>query len=1028
MRRGVIGWMAGLISLGAGSVVAGDKAPVLQVPPGFHIEKVAGGPAIRFPMFACFDDRGRLFVAESSGLDLYAEISAGTRKCRISLLEDRDDDGVFETSTVFADKLVFPMGLVWRDGKLFVADPPDLVALEDTDGDGKAERRSVLLSGFGHKDNGSLHGLTFGPDGWLYMTLGNPDGYRFMRPDGSILEGRSGALIRCRVDGSQPEVLCRGFENLVEVVFTGRGDCIGTDNWFQRPKDGNRDALVHLIDGGLYPYNPDVGTPLPVTGKKLGPVSLYPAVALSGLERYRGPSFPAEMHGNLFSAQHNARKIGRHVLAAEGSTFRARDFDFVTTEDPDFHPSDVLEAADGSLIVVDTGSWYVHHCPTGKIRKVLAPGGIYRVKANKAPALADPWGAKVAWAEVGVDRLVEMLADPRPVVRDRAQRTLSGRGKAAVDTLAAAVFSKKDMTARQQALWALAGIADDAALAPLRRALASGDPDLVVPAARVLALRKDRAGRDELTRLLAADSLPIRLAAAEALSRVGDKTTLPALYQALCEKTDPFLEHALLHAVFQIAGTKDLEAALDHAQPQVQRAALVLLDQPPHPKGTLQAGMVLHRAKAADADLRQAALDALQRHPEWAEEALGLLRGWLGQEKLADEERRGLHSLVLAFQKQRGLQELVGAGLSDKSGKTALPQRLVLVEAIAESSLPALPPSWINGLSDILQEPDTPLGRQALRTAATLQIPKLDEQLARIAEDALKPAPIRLEALRGVVARRPKLSAGAFDFLLAQIEDRDQPLARLGAAETLGRCHLSPIQMSRLLKAIQGDTLVSVPVVLPALQRSLSPETAPVILDYLHQGLRTGWRPSETELEQVLKTFPAPISSKTEPLRELLRKNMAEQSKRLASFEGLLVDGDAENGKRVFFGKKVACATCHRIGPEGGTMGPDLTKVGAIRSGRDILEAIVLPSSTIAQGFDLYSVETGDGRVVNGVIQRPTAETLLVRDSSGGEVRLRQDQVLEMRRLSTSLMPEGLERALSAEEMRDLLAFLRGLR
>ena len=128
-------WAAAVIGSGClavpGAARAGD-APWPRVPPGFVVEQAAADGAVRFPMFAAFDDRGRLFVAESSGLDLYAEIAAGTRKCRVSVLEDRDGDGRFESSRVFADGLVFPMGLAWRDGRLYVADPPDLVALEDT--------------------------------------------------------------------------------------------------------------------------------------------------------------------------------------------------------------------------------------------------------------------------------------------------------------------------------------------------------------------------------------------------------------------------------------------------------------------------------------------------------------------------------------------------------------------------------------------------------------------------------------------------------------------------------------------------------------------------------------------------------------------------------------------------------------------------------------------------------------------------------------------------------------------------------
>src|SRR5262245_32826516 len=126
MRRFALALQACLTSAAlaafAGPLAA---APQPRLPEGFVIEKVAAEPHVVFPMFACFDDRGRLFVAESSGEDLYAAMQKQTRKCRIRLLEDRGPDGRFRQSRVFADRLNFPMGLVWRDGKLYVADPPD---------------------------------------------------------------------------------------------------------------------------------------------------------------------------------------------------------------------------------------------------------------------------------------------------------------------------------------------------------------------------------------------------------------------------------------------------------------------------------------------------------------------------------------------------------------------------------------------------------------------------------------------------------------------------------------------------------------------------------------------------------------------------------------------------------------------------------------------------------------------------------------------------------------------------------------
>ena len=130
----------------------------------------------------------------------------------------------------------------------------------------------------------------------------------------------------------------------------------------------------------------------------------------------------------------------------------------------------------------------------------------------------------------------------------------------------------------------------------------------------------------------------------------------------------------------------------------------------------------------------------------------------------------------------------------------------------------------------------------------------------------------------------------------------------------------------------------------------------------------------------------------------------------------------------MFFGKKAACGACHRVGDEGGTVGPDLTKVGGIRAGRDLLESVVLPSATFAQGYETYRVELADGRTVAGVIARRTADGVVLRDATGAEVRVPAKAVERMTRDRTSLMPDGLAKAVTPDELRDLFAYLRSLK
>src|SRR5262249_11496483 len=151
-----------------------------------------------------------------------------------------------------------------------------------------------------------------------------------------------------------------------------------------------------------------------------------------------------------------------------------------------------------------------------------------------------------------------------------------------------------------------------------------------------------------------------------------------ALWKGLQGAPDRMEEHALIHALHQCAAAPALENALQDPNPRVQKAALILLDQPPRAKGLLKPEAVIERVGAADADLRQTALAILRKHPEWAEQALGLLRRWMEKEKLSAEEQVGLRGLTLAFQANQKVQEQLAAAVADRA--TPAERRLALLE------------------------------------------------------------------------------------------------------------------------------------------------------------------------------------------------------------------------------------------------------------------------------------------------------------------------------------------------------------
>jgi putative heme-binding domain-containing protein len=185
---------------------------------------------------------------------------------------------------------------------------------------------------------------------------------------------------------------------------------------------------------------------------------------------------------------------------------------------------------------------------------------------------------------------------------------------------------------------------------------------------------------------------------------------------------------------------------------------------------------------------------------------------------------------------------------------------------------------------------------------------------------------------------------------------------------------------------------------------------------------------SATELERLVGHYPDSVRADAAPLLATFNEQATQRVAKLDALSSDATAGDAPRGRDVFFSRKAGCSSCHRIGSEGAPVGPDLSKIGSIRQPRDLLESIVFPSVSFARGYEPYAVVTSDGRVANGIVAREATDEIVLRTTDLSEIRVRRNEIDEMQQSRTSIMPQGLETRLTAEELRDLLAYLQSLR
>lgn len=1002
----------------------------LTVPEGFVIEQIAGPPLVNRPIEADMDEQGHLYVSDSSGSNERGPKQLEEKSHRIMRLDDTDGDGRFDKSTVFADKITFPEGILWYNGSVYCGAAPSIWKLTDTKGDGVADVRDEWYKGetlTGCAND--IHGPYLGPDGWIYWCKGAFAKQTHERPGRKPISDTAAHIFRCLADGSEfDSVMSGGMDNPVGMTFSDAGETFFTTTFYTNPQGGKRDALVHAIYGGVYPKVHGVLDGLQRTGELMPAMTHLGAAAPCGFTTYASKIFGDGYKGNLFSCQFNLHRVQRHVLEPMGATFQTRDEDFVTSDSTDFHPTDVLEDADGSLIVIDTGGWYKICCPTSQIAKPDILGAIYRVRRVGAPKVEDPRGLKLAWNTMKAADLVTLLDDARPVVRNRAIAQLGKQGASAVKALTDAVKKSASAEARLNAVWALTRIHDPSAREPVRGAVSDREPAVAQAAVHATGIYRDPAALPMLQELLKSSSAHVARSAATSLGQIENKKAVPALLAATAVQRDRILEHSLIYALIEINDPAGTGAGLQAQSVFTRRAALVALDQ--MDDGKLQVSDVAPLLVSKDPVLKETAMWVAGHHADWGKDLSGFFQQRLAATGANATERAELQNQLAEFARDGSIQQFLITMLNDAA--TAPETRELILQAMAHSGLGEMPAVWSDALPHSLADASEPAVHAAVAVIRAIPLPKkskinFTEPLLQVGRDTKHNAETRLEALvalpSGLAAVEPEL----FDFLRANLDATKSPLIRTTAATVVGKAKLTSDQLFALADILKTAGPLEMSKLLAAYDHSSNEAVGLRLVESLKQakglmGLRADM------LKPRFAKYPAPVQQAGEEVLKLINVDTAKQKARLDELMGTLSGGDVYRGQALFNSPRAACSTCHAIGYLGGHVGPDLTRIGQIRTERDLLEAIVYPSASFVRSFEPMIITTKDGEEHSGIIRNETNDNILLVSGPGAEQLLARADIADMRPGTLSVMPEGLDQALSRQELTDLITFLRSLK
>ncbi|MFM7148257.1 MAG: PVC-type heme-binding CxxCH protein, partial [Gemmataceae bacterium] len=992
--------------------VTPDKTTkTFTVSPGLEWKLWASEPLFVNPTCMDIDHLGRAWVCESVNYrNKLRNFQKWTRPegDRIVILEDSSGKGMADRATTFYQHpdVMAPLGIAVAKNsegpgwKVYLCQSPDILVLEDKDGNGKADGPPrKLLTGFrGIDHDHGVHGILIGPDRKLYFSVGDAGVENLQSSDGkgrkwtsNSTDCRAGTIWRCDMDGTHLELLAHNFRNEYEPCVDSFGNIFVSDN----DDDGNQQTRIcQVMPGGNYGYHPRGRGETHWHEEQPGVVPKVLRTYFgspTGMCFYEGKLLPRKYWGQALHTDAGPRHVRAYHLTPKGASFDVEREDIVSSTDNWFRPADVCVAPDGSVLVAD---WYdpgVGGHGMGDIQR----GRIYRLA---------PTGSAYSVPKVDLDSnngILAALNSPALSVRWMAMAKLDSMPRAdALALLEPAGLQVEDAVLRARALWQIARLGGNKAES---RALQS-----------VLATKDD----------------PRFLALAVRLSK--DTLATPP------EKLAAYLDGLKTHQPAATGALREGLLALRDMEPERAKKTISELMQAYDGKDRHYLAAV-GIAVGNDPKRREILLaDFDQQFPDWNEKVAGLV--WeLRPPKLLSLLGRHVKDASLSPEQRARIVDILATSMEPQAGESLLnllgeEVPSAVQERVVENLRLFLPTKWqalkknprLNDvLSGLLDKPATRETALALIAAANRD--NLADTVVRLARARNEPVGVR----RAAIATLGQLRQSEALAQMVDHSDAKYPEMQSDVVKALGEvCREGAPGSGTMQKAME------------TLQGLVRSGKSPAVRELAVLGLAAG-RPgsmwllnahAKNQLPEELTTTAGRVL-RNSPYQDLRNKALVAfpspgklNPRKLPPLNQLATRrGDVNRGKQLLAASTTSnlqCLKCHTVRGVGGQVGPDLSMIGKKASRENLLESILYPGRAIADQYVTWILETTRGVTVQGLLVEETPEVVILRDAEGRDIRVAKSDIESRNKGPKSLMPEDLLVHLGEEELVDLVEYL----